>query len=702
MLLRSAVRLLIAVSFASAAAHASAQRLPILPDAHVRAISEEISGDAAYEHIRHNTQFHRPRGGADGLMRVAEYYEQKARAYGLSDVRLIRQPYGTPPWNARSAELWIAGDQPQRIASLIQTPLHLADFSRSADVTAELIDIGGGTPAELQGRDVAGRIVLTYGPVAAVMRDAVIRGGAAGVVWYPSPFFEGTGTDAGGFNMPDQIRWVSVPSGQIEGRDPTFAFVLSLRQGIELRNRIAAGTVRVRAQVDAGFTSTVGETPWQVMVEAFIRGSEPGLAQHVVLTGHMQEEGTSANDDASGTASTLEIARALNRLIGDGVLPRPRRSLRFWWVTEFSSQRQYFADHPDAHREMWVNINQDMVGANQALDVMRKQNITRVPASRFHFLNDVAEAVIEYMVRSNTFELAQLQSGITQLYPRPHLSKLGSRHRYNAEMIFFHGNTDHVPFIEAPIGMAAITFTNMPDRYIHSSDDDLWNIDRTQLGRNAVAAALIAYAMASADAQATPLLAAEVAGRGAQRIGRNLGLGMQWIAEDTDPTAAWHRAIEQVRYAAARERRAAASLREIGPDAAPHATALERITGQREVQALRELDAYFRTVTGRGAPGAAQLTAAERELQSLRPAVAAGPAEFLTGRGRIAGVPGLHGLLTVGILALADGQHSGLDIYRYIAAEAREAGEHYYGNVTADAVLRYLQNAADAGMIRIR
>ncbi|MBI5379927.1 MAG: right-handed parallel beta-helix repeat-containing protein, partial [Nitrospirae bacterium] len=34
---------------------------------------------------------------------------------------------------------------------------------------------------------------------------------------------------------------------------------------------------------------------------------------------------------------------------------------------------------------------------------------------------------------------------------------------------------------EAPIGVPAITFTNWPDNYIHTSDDDLWNIDRTQL-----------------------------------------------------------------------------------------------------------------------------------------------------------------------------------------------------------------------------
>ena len=37
-----------------------------------------------------------------------------------------------------------------------------------------------------------------------------------------------------------------------------------------------------------------------------------------------------------------------------------------------------------------------------------------------------------------------------------------------------------------------------------------------------------------------------------------------------------------------------------------------------------------------------------------------------------------------------------------VAAEACEAGEIYYGTVTADAVLAYLENVATAGLIRLR
>ncbi len=471
--------------------------------------------------------------------------------------------------------------------------------------------------------------------------------------------------------MADQIRWNSLPSQAIDGQEPTFAFVLSLRQGVALRNQLAQSTnpMRVHAVVDASFDSDQGREPWQVMTEAFIPGTEPGLGQDVVLTGHLQEEGTSANDDASGTASLAEVARALNRLIEEGRLPRPRRNLRFWWVTEISSERQYFADHPDAHRTMWVNVNQDMVGANQALDVMRKQNVTRLPATRFHFFNDVVESVIDYMVTANTFELAQLQAGAT-LYPKPHVSHLGSQHRYNAEMIFFHTNSDHMTFNEAPIGVPGVSFTNMPDRYIHSSDDDLWNIDPTQLGRNAASVALMAYAMASADSGSIPALTAETMGRGLERMGRNERLALTWIATASDPAAAYYDAVDQVHFAAERERQALSSLTDAHPSADGRIPALVRELERRRDQSLREIDLAYRQATNARPPGRRTPTEIETRLEETTPIITAGPTEFLTARGRIRGAQGLHGLMAFEILSAVDGRRTGLDILRFVSSRA--------------------------------
>ena len=108
-----------------------------------------------------------------------------------------------------------------------------------------------------------------------------------------------------------------------------------------------------------------------------------------MLTGHLQEERFSANDDASGCANVLEIARALKRMIDDGRIAAAgarhpvlvgERDLRPTSSTSPTSRT--------SARKLLVNINQDMVGAKQSAG-SRVQFVTRPPASRASFLGDV-------------------------------------------------------------------------------------------------------------------------------------------------------------------------------------------------------------------------------------------------------------------------------------------------------------------------
>ena len=123
---------------------------------------------------------------------------------------------------------------------------------------------------------------------------------------------------------------------------------------------------------------------------------------------------------------------------------------------------------------------------------------------------------------------------------------------------------------------------------------------------------------------------------------------------------------------------------------------------RRSDQAIREIQLAYRQATGQSRLPRRGLSETESNLEGLQPSIAAGPTEFLTGRGQIAGVRGLHGLMAHEILNAIDGERSGLDIYRFVAAEAREAGAHYYGVVTAGAVLQYLENASEVELIALR
>jgi hypothetical protein len=667
---------------------------PFLSESEYDYLAGEISGDASYEHIRFHTQFHKPRGGTPGLMEVARYFEAKAREYGLEQVRLIRQKASYPGWESKGAELWLVEPEVERLASTLQTQLHLADYSRATETTAELVEVGAGTgEADYAGREVQGKLVLAYGSAAEVMREAVWKRGAAGLLLRPDP------SSAQALHYSHQVRWTSVPreSEDAEKKPGTFAFVLSHAQGAALAERLRTANrpLKARARIDARFSEG-----WQVMVEAFIRGGEIS-DQDVVLTGHLQEEKFSANDDGSGSANTLEVARALAKLIGEGALPRPRRSLRFWWVTEIGSERQFFADHPQEAKKLLVNINQDMVGADQGQDILRTQNVTQVPFSRFHFLNDVAAATVEFVVRGNTAELAKGQAGTRQPYSRPILSRLGSRHRYNAKLIPFHNNTDHMTFNEAPIGVPGISLTNWPDNYIHTTDDDLWNIDRTQLQRNAFAVAAIAYCVARAGDGEGEAIAGEVFGRGSRRLAEAFDLATRMVRKEANRAAAFRLATNQVEQAVLRETQALRSVAVVAPGKKNLVETLGASLRKLGQSHQLELVAYYRAVTGEARPPAIQHTEREKALRAIVPSLAAGPAEFLEGRGKVKTVDKLHPLMAFEIANFIDGRRNGLEIYEAVVAEALAGGEDYYGTVSAEQVHEYLRNLAEAQLIRL-
>ena len=221
------------------------------------------------------TQYHRPRGGDNNLWTVAQYHERKAREYGLTDVSLIKQASTTRPWNATFADLWIDG--PSRSGSRARSvggpPGRLQP---SRDVRGELIDIGGRTAAELAGKELTGKVVLTTGSVNAVMP----RRSAIAAPWESCgiPALQSAQRHRWEQGLhPDQIRWVSIASGPVNGKE-RFAFVLSTRQGVALRNRLLAGPVRSMPW-SSEFGSLHGTEPWQVMVEGYIRGTDRAPAR---------------------------------------------------------------------------------------------------------------------------------------------------------------------------------------------------------------------------------------------------------------------------------------------------------------------------------------------------------------------------------------------------------------------------------------
>jgi hypothetical protein len=688
------------------AAVAVAQSSPFLPEDTYRKLVNEISGDNAYDHLRALTQFHSPRGVDRDFKLAAAWIESKAKDAGLQDVRFISLPSKRVPWSPISGEAWLietttdkdgkVSTRETKLGSYKEVATTIADNSRSTDVEAPLIDVGEGVnESDYAGKDVKGKIVLASGSPSRVEAEAVWKRGALGILSH-------TSSRLIPMDFPDQVAWTSINERGKDGKEPSFAFVVSPRKGWEIRKKLepaapTATTPKPAVSLRVKIESEILAEATQGIVEGFIRGTKSELKeQQVVLTAHIQEERFSANDDRSGCANLLEIARALSRMIAEGKLPRPERDIRFWWVNEIDGPYTYFALHPEEAKKTFVNINQDMVGTNQTIGkASRVQHVSRTLWSTPTFFNDVVESIITALYQGNNAYIVAGQAGNNppgNWYSKPIFSLLGSRDRYSIEIIPHMNNTDHMVFADRYIGTThgGITFTNWPDDYIHSSDDDMWQMDRTTFKRNAVAVTAMAWYMANVGAkdEDMPTLIWTLGQNAPSRVYKDVR-DIDLATNDRCET----RRLAQ--YATKREYEAADSLRTIRRDPAA-GKAVEGL--KKDMSESFGFWAY---------PHLAPCTEAANVLSSMLSMSQQIPvrASIQTYRDKISDVkpvPGIHPVMRYEAFNLADGKRSVWDIYSTLRAETLSAGEWYYGKVTPEIVDTLFKNAAEAGILTLQ
>src|SRR5262249_33008796 len=151
----------------------------------------------------------------------------------------------------------------------------------------------------------------------------------------------------------------------------------------------------------------------------------------------------------------------------------------------------------------------------------------------------------------------------------PLFSQLGTREAYHAKAVPYFDSTDHMVFNDSWVGVPGTTLTNWPDEYIHSSDDDLWQIDPTQIKRNAFVIAATAWWLANAGEAEAPWLADYVSGRAAERLARERVTAQTWLRDGQGTETERHRAAGDL-FLVALDKEAAAvdSTRALGaPDA---------------------------------------------------------------------------------------------------------------------------------------
>src|SRR5216683_329516 len=495
----------------AAGAGVLAQKPPLLAEKDVAAIANELSGETAKRNLEGIARFHRQRGST-GFHSAAELVAERLRAYGLSDVAILQFPadgkifYGTqrsrPAWDAEFAELreispeivgeggrspdgkhaW-PGDSivwhEKLIASYEAEPVVLAEDSESADVVAEVVNVAEGTKeSDYSGKDVKGKIVLVSAQPGAVQDLAVGKFGAAGIV----SFAQNQKTAWSGDDQ-NLIRW-----GHLESFSPnkTFAFMISLKTARAMKDWLAQRNhlLRLHAVVRAGRHPGNYE-----VVTATIPGADAKLKdEEIAFSCHLDHQRPGANDNASGCVTILEVARTLQKLITEGKLQRPARTIRFIWPPEVEGTTTLLNARPEFAQRIKAAIHMDMVGGGP--ETKSVFHVTRGPMSLPSFVHDVAWAFAEW-VNEESYKFAA-----TGKADYPMVAPEGGKEPQRAEYSAFTMGSDHDVYQDSSFGIPAIYLNDWPDRYIHTNFDTAANIDPTKLKRAAFIGAASGYFLA--------------------------------------------------------------------------------------------------------------------------------------------------------------------------------------------------------------
>jgi aminopeptidase YwaD len=247
------------------------------------------------------------------------------------------------------------------------------------------------------------------------------------------------------------------------------------------------------------------------VVTAAIPGADAKLKdEEIAFSCHLDHQRPGANDNASGCATILEVARTLQKLIEEKKVARPARAIRFIFPPEIEGtlamltgkarageqtvQIDDATEHatilmaPQFPRKIKAVVHMDMVGGGPETKAVF--HVTRGPMSLPSFVQDVAWAFAEW-VNEESYQFAA-----TGKAEYPLVSAEGGKEPLRAEYSAYTMGSDHDVYQDSSFGIPAIYLNDWPDRFIHTNLDSAANIDPTKLKRAGFIGAASGYFLA--------------------------------------------------------------------------------------------------------------------------------------------------------------------------------------------------------------
>ncbi|HEY4612020.1 MAG TPA: M28 family peptidase [Bacteroidota bacterium] len=303
--------------------------------------TSNVSQSTLQTTVRDLVKFAPRMGGTQRGDLSTEYILTAFRTAGLQ-AEIIEDPERLAFTNER----WSLNvEQPESLRGLIKNEW-LAGYSPSVkQQTARLVYAKPGDTTE--GKKFDGAVVLTERAVHTQLYSAFEKAGTVCILTF-SPATKGKYDD-----------WALVTSLKASGENPIPMFNISYNNGVRLKSELERG-----AEVVISFMTETTIAPGKPKtVIATINGESD---EYFIVCAHGDSDsgGPGADDNASGEAGVLEVARVLQNLINAKTIPAPKKSIKFVvWGSEYYSTSHYVKRNSDALTKILGVMNYDEIGA---------------------------------------------------------------------------------------------------------------------------------------------------------------------------------------------------------------------------------------------------------------------------------------------------------------------------------------------------
>lgn len=472
-------------------------------------INKYLSGEKAHETVKQITKFYRSPGSA-GYHAATNIIADKLRAGGFDDLEVTRYPLDGElennhrkmplAWEPYNAVIRMVNPVQQELVNFETAPSCLAWWSTPTPPggqTAELIDVGTGESAEdYNGKDLNGKIAFihtTDRPEGWMYASGLaLEKGAIGILTdyflYPMP------PDRVQEKVPHNVQLLRLGANS-HGGYQAWACAVDYPTGQLISDLLQHGTVTINADIQCRLFK--GES--QNLLATIPGRDLPG--ESVFILSHASTGTKPGANCAAGVALATEVAVTLKKLIDEGKLPPPRRSIKFLFVNEGLGSQDYIS----SHLEELPSIKASFCFCSAGNDQHKSKSVlifSKNPDSIPSFLNDYYQYVMDTTQKDKYW--------------------VGRDEMDMSSVVF-----EQVPYTPwsdnsawAAFGVPSGLVMSWPDIHFHSQNLTADTVDPKVIQRAALTSAVAAYEIANADIKSAEFMAGEVFSRSLFRIQR--------------------------------------------------------------------------------------------------------------------------------------------------------------------------------------